>query len=112
MDWEVQERVGGLVGKPRGRVDEATWQDFASCLTDAVVEMTARPARKLVIDLSGIDYMSSRGLRALTVGKRQAEAAGLEISLASPNDIMREILAISRYDKIFKVTDTVEAAFD
>jgi hypothetical protein len=30
--------------------------------------------------------------------------------LAAPNEIMREILAISRYDKLFAVTATVEAA--
>jgi anti-anti-sigma factor len=54
--------------------------------------------------------MSSRGLRALTIGKREADAAGVRIALASPNEIMREILAISRYDKLFVVAETVEAA--
>ena len=32
------------------------------------------------------------------------------MSLACPNDVMREILAISRYDKLFAITETVEAA--
>ena len=57
----------------------------------------------LVVDLSGLDYMSSRGLRALTMAKREAGDV-VKISLASPNDRMREILAISRYDKLFEVT--------
>ena len=63
-----------------------------------------------MIDLSGLDYMSSRGLRALTVAKRRATTPGVAISLAAPNEVMREILAISRYDKLFTITDTVEAA--
>ncbi len=54
--------------------------------------------------------MSSRGLRVLTVAKRQAEEAALTIVLSSPNEVMTEILAISRYDKLFAVTDTIEDA--
>jgi anti-anti-sigma factor len=52
--------------------------------------------------------MSSRGLRVLTIAKRQAEMSGLTITLAGPNEVMREILAISRYDKLFHVSDTVD----
>ena len=52
--------------------------------------------------------MSSRGLRALTLAKREAGADGA-ITLAAPNDRMREILAISRYDKLFKVVDASPA---
>jgi hypothetical protein len=46
-------------------------------------------------------------LRVLTIAKRHGEQAGVEIELACPNEVMREILAISRYDKLFVVTDTV-----
>ena len=53
--------------------------------------------------------MSSRGLRVLTVAKREGDEAGVAVSLASPNEVMREILAISRYDKLFTITETVEA---
>jgi anti-anti-sigma regulatory factor len=53
--------------------------------------------------------MSSRGLRALTVAKREGDEARVAIVLASPNDIMREILAISRYDKLFAIIETIDA---
>ena len=64
----------------------------------------------MILDLTELDYMSSRGLRVLTVAKREGDEAGITLSLASPNEVMREILAISRYDKLFAITDTVEAA--
>jgi len=32
------------------------------------------------------------------------------IILAAPNDRMREIFAISRYDKLFKIVDDVDSA--
>jgi anti-anti-sigma regulatory factor len=44
----------------------------------------------------------------LTVSKREGDEAGVKICLASPNDVMREILAISRYDKLFTITDTID----
>jgi anti-anti-sigma factor len=106
MEWELERGVGRLVGRPRGRVDETTWEAFSTALTDAVREAAAAGGLPLVVDLSGLDYMSSRGLRALTMAKREAGDA-VKIALAAPNDRMREILAISRYDKLFEVTDAV-----
>ena len=96
-----------LVVAPVGRIDEATWEEFGSKLTSGLEQASAQSRGTLVIDLSGVDYMSSRGLRALTVAKQQAKAVDVTIRLAAPNDVMREILAISRYDKLFAVEDHV-----
>ena len=63
----------------------------------------------VIVDLSELDYMSSRGLRVLTVAKRQADEAAIAIVLASPNEVMSEILAISRYDKLFTITGSAGA---
>ncbi len=108
MDWTLEEGGAATIGRPVGRVDEGSWEAFGSCLTEAV-ERTAASG-KLVVDLSGLEYMSSRGLRAITLARRAADERGVTIVLAAPNEVMREILAISRYDRIFTVTGSVEAA--
>jgi anti-anti-sigma factor len=77
-------------------------------LSKAIQDAREAEIGDLVIDLSALDYMSSRGLRALTVAKRQADETEIRIWLASPNEVMREILAISRYDKLFTITETIE----
>lgn len=107
MDLSWRLRVAGrqLVGEPVGRVDETTWEAFLAHLNDAVREAAGAGAT-LVIDLSGLDYMSSRGLRALTMARREA-GESVAITLAAPNARMREILAISRYDKLFAIVDDV-----
>ena len=92
-----------------GRVDESTWVAFGDGLSEAIVRAQQDRLGTVIIDLATLDYMSSRGLRALTVAKRQGDEAGIAISLASPNEVMREILAISRYDKLFTITETIEA---
>ncbi|GGB56288.1 STAS domain-containing protein [Blastomonas aquatica] len=110
MQWSSTERQGCVVASPDGRVDEATAQAFADHLESSVAMAAESPGRKLVVDFAGLDYMSSRGLRALTLAKREADAADVAMSLARPNTVMREILAISRYDKLFVVSDTIEDA--
>jgi anti-anti-sigma factor len=107
LGWSSEYRDGGSVVAPSGRVDEAT----ATAFSERLAAEAQSAAGLLVIDLSGIDYMSSRGLRALTLAQRKGAENGTVIALASPNPIMREILAISRYDMIFRVSDTIEDAF-
>ena len=107
MEWHLEHSGGRVVGRPRGRVDETTWEAFSTHLTGAVREAAAG-GLPLVVDLSGLDYMSSRGLRALTIARREA-GDDVSITLAAPNERMREIFAISRYDKLFKIADSVDS---
>jgi anti-anti-sigma factor len=94
-----------LVVTPVGRVDEATWEEFGAKLSDGI-DIAGREARRLlIVDLSQTDYMSSRGLRALSVARNKANATNVAIRLAAPNEVMREIIAISRYDRLFVVDD-------
>lgn len=106
LRWQVSVEGGRVVGAPAGRVDETTWEAFTGHLTAAVRDAAAA-GTSLVVDLSRLDYMSSRGLRALTIARREA-GENVAITLAAPNARMREILAISRYDKLFTIADSVE----
>lgn len=105
LDWTVEQRGNARVAAPSGRADETTATQF----TDQLVQAAAGGGL-LVLDLGAVTYMSSRGLRALTLANRRATEAGGTIVLARPSATMREILAISRYDQVFRVADTVEDA--
>jgi anti-sigma B factor antagonist len=106
MDWRLWNDGGRLVAAPTGRVDEDSWRDFSAHLTAAVHDAVGA-CSPLVIDLSGLDYMTSKGLRALTLAKNQARGA-ITIYLAGPKPAMRRILAISRYDMLFPIVDDVD----
>ena len=110
MDYSLDRRREAVVVAVRGRVDESSWVAFGVGLSEAIEQAKQAGVRNVIIDLAGLEYMSSRGLRVLTVAKREGEDAGTNVSLASPNEVMREILAISRYDKLFTIHETVEAA--
>ena len=108
MDVSCRSANGILVAAVHGRVDESTWEEFADRMREAIEQAAATKQSELMLDLSALGYMSSRGLRVLTMAKRQAESAGLTMTLAAPNEVMREILAISRYDKLFHISDSVD----
>jgi anti-anti-sigma factor len=108
MDWRLRRDAERLVGLVSGRVDEDTWRDFSARLNAAVGE-AAGAGLPLVLDLSELEFMTSKGLRALTVAKKEA-AGAVTITLAAPNLTMRRILSISRYDMLFPVVDDVDRA--
>lgn len=103
MEYSLAVQGDAVHVRVDGRVDEATWEAFGAALGEAVRQAGQSGLASVVIDLSDLDYMSSRGLRVLTVAKRQADEAAITIVLASPNEVMSEILAISRYDKLFTI---------
>ena len=104
MEYAIEVRDSAVLIRVDGRVDESTWEEFGAGLSDAIGQAREAKLANLVIDLSELDYMSSRGLRVLTVAKREGDEAGVTILLASPNEVMSEILAISRYDTLFTIT--------
>ena len=108
MDCTFETAPRAIIVSAHGKVDEASWEAFDRHLEDGIGRAVDEKCATVIINLAHLDYMSSRGLRALTVAKRRANAAGIAITLAAPNDVMREILAISRYDKLFPVKDSVE----
>ncbi len=107
LGWGIRQMGDRLVAAPVGRVDETTWEAFSAHLS-AAVQAAASQGAPLIIDLGAVEYMSSRGLRALTLAKREAGET-TSIVLAAPNARMREIFAISRYDKLFQIVDHVDA---
>jgi anti-anti-sigma factor len=82
--------------------------DFATC-----AELTARldeiiggqqPAR-LAVDLSGLEFSDSSGLRCLVIARRQVMRAGSDLVLLRPPDLLRWKLRATSLDQLFHVAD-------
>jgi anti-sigma B factor antagonist len=57
---------------------------------------------KLVIDLAGLTFIDSSGIRALLASKRRAEEAGVELSVHVPeNGQVRQVLELTGVDRVF-----------
>ncbi|GAA4712153.1 STAS domain-containing protein [Sphingomonas lutea] len=107
MEVSYGRSTEALIVTANGRVDESSWSEFSAYLVDGVRNAANQSLWTMIIDLSKIDYMSSRGLRALTIARQEGIASGVSVRLAVPNEVMREILSISRYNRLFPVDESL-----
>lgn len=66
--------------------------------------------KKIVFDLSSLDFIDSACLGSLVGLIRELRAKGGDIYLADCQDEVRSIFQLTRLDKIFTITDTVDQA--
>jgi anti-sigma B factor antagonist len=84
-----------------GRVDSVTAPELGKALSTQI----DRGKKNLVIDLSGVDYMSSAGLRELVTALKRVKPGGGDLRIAAPSERVREVLELAGLDSIFKVYD-------
>jgi anti-sigma B factor antagonist len=97
-----------LVLSPIGRLDHDSSEGFRTAL-EAFLE-GARDGRCIVLDLAGLEYVSSAGLRCFMLAAKQAGAQGGKILIAAMRPLVAEIFQISRFTLLFEVHPTVRAA--
>jgi anti-sigma B factor antagonist len=67
-------------------------------------------ARRMVVDLAGIDSIDSGGLGELVLTHMWAEAAGYTLKFASPKKSVRHLFAITNLVSVFDVYASVPEA--
>lgn len=65
---------------------------------------------QIIVDLSGVDYMSSYGLRLLLICAKALQDSKGGLHLAGANQRVMEIITMAGYDTLFPVYETVEDA--
>jgi len=98
-----------IVVSPVGRIDHRSAAELEAALLP-LVGQTAERQGALVLDFSGVDYISSVGLRVLMIAARQMRAAQARLSVAALQSVVAEIFSISRFDKVLTVNATLEDA--
>lgn len=92
--------------KVTGRIDSATAPEFDNALKG----LLERGRRKIVIDCSELEYISSAGLRAMLAALKAAKSGGGNVVLAQPNERVRDTLALVGFQTLFlQYTDIVDA---
>ena len=97
--FEIRVGEGGEVVMT-GRLDAAQC-DKALKFLDAV-------AAPHVIELRGLDYISSAGLGVLLKTQKRAMAAGKGLRLVNVNRHIRDIFKYAGFDKIFEIVPAAE----
>lgn len=104
----VETAVGGSVLlKAEGRIDMSNSDAFKDGLMAAV----STAERAVVIDLGGVDYISSAGLRSLMIALRAAKEQSKGFGVAALGPLVMEIFTISRFNLVFSLYPTARDAF-
>ena len=89
-----------------GRVDSATAPDFEKAL-QALVQANRS---QIVLDLKGVEYMSSAGIRGMVSAIKSARASGGDLRLAHPSVRVKEVLELAGLLSIFTIYDDLVEA--
>ena len=89
-----------------GRIDSSN----ASELEDAFKSLAEDGRYRLVVDLSGIEYMSSAGLRALVAALRESKKHHGDVRIAEPSERMSEVLNLAGLDSVFSIYEDSTSA--
>ncbi|MCA9940718.1 MAG: STAS domain-containing protein [Anaerolineales bacterium] len=83
-----------------GRIDSSNYGD----LDNALQELFAQNRFMLVLDLNGVNYISSAGLRILVSGLRECKKGKSDgnLVLLAPSERVTEVLGLSGLSELFR----------
>jgi anti-anti-sigma factor len=82
----------------RGRLDGSTCGELETQTTSAIATFPI-----CIIDMAGLDYVSSAGLRILLKAAKQAKARQVKLRLCSLHPNVQEVFSISGFMTIFSI---------
>jgi stage II sporulation protein AA (anti-sigma F factor antagonist) len=106
MEIQSKKEVNATVVTITGRMDAVTAPQYEKALN----ELIAAGEIAYVIDFSGLDYISSAGLRGLLVTAKLLKGKGGQIRFANVKGTVKEVFDISGFGSIFKMDDSLNAA--
>lgn len=100
-----QPALGVRAVRVGGEVDMATAGQFAACLAAGLEDGAAH----LIVDLSGVGFLSSAGIVVLIelADRSAAEGVSLHLTGLEPGGAVHRVLAISGVLPLFNVAETV-----
>lgn len=98
-----------LIVTVTGRVDHANADQFRTGLWPYLATCAAGGDR-LVLELSGLEYVSSAGLRVLMLASRDVKSRDGTLVVCGLQPIVKEIFEISRFNIVFHVLPDRTAA--
>lgn len=90
----------------RGRF---TYRDEATAFSRKISELLPN-ARKIVVDLSGLEVIDSAGLGELVVVHMWIRASGCSLKLAGANPRIRQLLELTNLLSVFDIYPTLDDA--
>ena len=106
MELRVEQLAEGVtLLVPSGHWD----QDGSTAIAQQFIDAIA-PGHRVIVDLSGVPYLSSMGIRSLLMGANTAHGHGGRMVLLSPRPNVAGVLATARMSDIIPTFNDFETA--
>ena len=92
----------------RGRIDHGNADRFWDALGAEAREVPQGSG--MGVDLAGLEFITSAGLRALLLAQRTVSAAGARLVVCGVRGVVREVFRIARFDTLLSVAESPETA--
>ena len=99
MNIDVSREQDLVVLKTEGRIDATT----CGQLDAAIAEVFDGGDSRFVIDMTGVEYISSAGLGVLLKGAKRARGAGGKIALSGLQESVTDVFEVSGFLTLFTV---------
>ncbi|MCE5308303.1 MAG: STAS domain-containing protein [Acidobacteriales bacterium] len=91
-----------------GRLDAITSPEFEKTCQQCIKPDT----RKALLDLEGVEYISSAGLRAILLVGKTIQSVGGVLGFSGLRGTVKDVIEMAGFSALFKVYDSVEAALE
>ncbi|WP_051533549.1 STAS domain-containing protein [Anaerovibrio sp. RM50] len=99
----ITEKKGWTVLSLVGRLDRVNAEDVGKMADEKLTGVG-----KMAVDLSGLEYISSAGIRVLLRLAKKAKAEGKDFSICGAAGFVQEVLEDSNMDMLVTMVDSVE----
>ena len=106
MEIGEEKLEGVFILEPRGRVDSVSSGDLEGALLRGLEAGETR----LAVNLEGVEYISSAGLRVLLMLVKKLQAGGGRLVLFAMPESVRLVFELAGFLALFDIEDTREAA--
>jgi len=106
LQIEVQPAGPAAVVRLIGSAD----MNVTDLLRDRLVQLVDAGNHILVLELSQLKFINSMGLGAIIAAHLRCRHCKTEIRLVSPQQPIRDMLRITRLDRLFGIFDSLDAA--
>jgi anti-anti-sigma factor len=100
------QKKGVLVIKVEGRMDIATSPEFE----ENCAALMDQGHQKVVIDFSGLEYISSAGLRSILAIAKKLKNGGGSLSVCALTGLVKEVFDLSGFDNFLPIFTDAEQA--
>ncbi|MBM4313509.1 MAG: STAS domain-containing protein [Deltaproteobacteria bacterium] len=106
MEIQTAKEKNAVVVSVQGKIDAVTAPEFEKAISNLI----AQGEKVILFNFSGLEYISSAGLRSILATAKQLKPTGGSILFFGLKGPVKDVFKISGFGTIFKMFETQEDA--